>query len=60
MGNAFITALNLRGSKEVTVKDMHKSCAVYFSNKNNNPPIVIDTGATLSLNPNASDFVGNI
>ena len=39
---------------------MYESCTVYFSDKINNPLIAIDTDATLSLAPNASDFVGNI
>jgi hypothetical protein len=34
--------------------------SVYFSNRPDDLPIVIDSGATLSLTPNRSDFIGEL
>lgn len=40
----------------------HLTCnrLVYFSNKPNDLPIMIDTGGSLSVTPNLDDFVGRI
>jgi hypothetical protein len=40
--------------------DFTRKRSVYFSNRLNDLPIVIDSGATFSLTPNRSDFIGEL
>ena len=56
---ALIAATELQPSRH-SFADISKECTVYFSNKDKDPPIVIDTGALISLTPLSSDFVGPI
>ena len=70
--SAFIAALNLReeyGSADSSVRadsstnayDRRSSeLSIYWSKHADEPPIVIDTGASVSLTPQPEDFVGPI
>ena len=57
LNNAFIAALNLQG-RDPGGSTSHLSA--YFSHDQKELPIVIDTGASVSLTPCASDFISSI
>ena len=58
---AFIAAFNLQAesSRPITTTNSEK-LRIYVSLRQNELPIVIDTGASVSLTPNEKDFIGKI
>lgn len=55
-----VDALKLQPSDLGPVLETHLSKSVYFSDKHESVPIVIDTGASISITPVRGDFIGNL